>query len=104
MLSCCLVVMWPCFEVGQWFGQITSSCLTSLLAQGLMVGYLMYCCRVLARRAGNSGAIALVLINIIPRDCLRIGGRGRWMEIVVYGYVSGVVVVVFCCWECACVG
>jgi hypothetical protein len=30
--------MWPCFEVGQWFVQITSSFIASPLAQGLMVG------------------------------------------------------------------
>jgi hypothetical protein len=64
----------------------------------------MYCCRVLARRAGDLVAIALVLLNMIHRDCLWIGGRGRQVKIVVYGFVSGVVVVVCCCWECACIG
>jgi hypothetical protein len=38
MLSCYLVMMWPCFKVGWWFGQITSSYVTSPLGQGLMVG------------------------------------------------------------------
>jgi hypothetical protein len=40
---------------------------------------LIYWCRVLARRAGDSVTIALVLLNIICRDCLWIGGMGRWV-------------------------
>jgi hypothetical protein len=55
---------------------------------------LMYCCRVLARRAGDLVAIALVLLNMIHRDCLWVGGRGRQVYIVMYGFLSGVVVVV----------
>ncbi len=64
----------------------------------------IYCCRVLARRAGDSVVIALVLLNMIHRDCLWIGGRGRQVWIVVYGFGTGVAGGVCCCWECACVG
>ena len=64
----------------------------------------MYCCRVLARRAGELVVIALVLLNMIHRDCLWIGVRGRQVWIVVYGFGTGVAGGVCCCWECACVG
>ena len=78
VLSCYLVMKWlAMFQSGMvvWSDNFQLCCIS---IRPRIDGWCsMYCCRVLARRAGEMVVIALVLLNMICRDCLWINGRAR---------------------------